>query len=151
MASRECKVRCLGIDHGEKRIGIAISDETGTMARPLTIVRHVSKADDARRVVEVALTNGVGLIVVGQSTNEAGLPNLSGLRALRFAEVLRTMTELPILLWDESMSSQDAKASRLASGASRKKRATPVDSLAAAIMLQTYLDSVSSGTTSTSG
>ncbi len=145
-------MRALGIDHGEKRIGIAISDESGTIARPLTIIRHVSKADDADRVLDLALTNGVGLIVVGQSTNEAGLPNLSGLRALRFVELLRTRTKLPILLWDESMSSQDAMADRLATGASRKKRAAPVDLLAAAIMLQTYLDSAAaSGTMSVSG
>jgi len=133
-------MRALGVDHGEKRIGIAISDETGTIARPLTIIRHVSKHGDAGRVLEEALRNGVGLIVIGQSTNEAGLPNLAGLRAMRFADLLKDMTAIPILLWDESMSTQDARTVRIAAGARRKKRATPVDALAAAVMLQSYLD-----------
>ena len=134
-------MRALGVDHGERRIGVAISDETGTIARPLTIIGHLSKQGDADRVLDQALRNGVGLIVIGQSTNEDGLPNLAGLRAMRFAALLRDMTAIPILLWDESLSTQDARTMRMAAGARRKKRASPVDSLAAAVMLQSYLDS----------
>lgn len=135
-------MRVLGVDHGEKRIGIAVSDETGTIAAPLTIIRHVSKAEDAARVLDLVQTKGVGRIVVGESTDEAGLPNLSGLRAIRFAELLKSKTDVPVLLWDESLSSQDARARRIAAGARRKKRASPVDALAAAVMLQSYLDSL---------
>jgi putative Holliday junction resolvase len=134
-------MRALGVDHGEKRIGIAISDETGTIARPLTIIRHVSKQSDADRVLEEALRNGAGLIVIGQSTNEAGMPNMAGLRAMRFADLLKDMSAIPVLLWDESLTTQDARNLRMAAGARRKKRASPVDSLAAAVMLQSYLDS----------
>ena len=135
-----CLMRALGVDHGEKRIGLAISDETGTIARPLGIIRHVSKQADADRVLQAALGNGVGLIVIGQSTNEMGIPNLAGLRALRFAELLKDMTAIPVLLWDESLSTQDARTIRMAAGARRKKRASAVDSLAGAVMLQSYLD-----------
>lgn len=134
-------MRALGVDHGERRIGVAISDETGTIARALTIISHVSKQGDADRVLDQALRNGVGLIVIGQSTNEAGMPNLAGLRAMRFAALLKDMTAIPILLWDESLSTQDARSMRMAAGARRKRRASPVDSLAAAVMLQSYLDS----------
>jgi putative Holliday junction resolvase len=134
-------MRSLGIDHGEKRIGIAVSDPTGSLARPLTILAHVSRTQDAARVLELASAHEVGLIVVGQSANEAGKPNLAGRRALRFAEFLKSTTSIPVVLWDESLSTQDARAMRIQGGASRKRRARPVDSLAAAVMLQSFLDS----------
>jgi len=134
-------MRVLGIDHGEKRIGISVSDPTGSLARPLTILAHVSKTADVARVLEIAGAQGVGLIVVGESTNEAGEPNLAGRRALHFAELLKSATSVPVILWDESLSTQDARALRIRAGASRKKRAAAVDSLAAVVMLQSFLDS----------
>jgi putative Holliday junction resolvase len=135
----------MGIDHGEKRIGIAVSDPTGTLARPLTILAHSSKSADAARVLELAAAHGVGLIVIGQSKDEAGVPNLAGRRALHFAEFLRGATNIPVIMWDESLSTQDARAARIRAGASRKKRARAVDALAAAIMLQSFLESGDAG------
>jgi putative Holliday junction resolvase len=134
-------MRSIGIDHGEKRIGVAVSDPTGTLARPLTVLAHASKSADASRVLELAALHAVGLIVIGQSTDEAGRPNLAGRRALRFAEFLREATEIPVIMWDESLSTQDARAVRIRAGAPRKKRARAVDALAAAMMLQSFLDS----------
>ena len=134
-------MRSLGIDHGEKRIGIAVSDPTGTLARPLTILAHTSQTQDAAQVLGLASAHGVELIVVGQSTNEAGQLNLAGRRAHGFAEFLRSTTSIPVILWDESLSTQDARAMRVKGGASRKRRARAVDALAAAVMLQSFLDS----------
>ena len=105
-------MRSLGIDHGEKRIGVAVSDPTGTLASPLTILAHASKTRDAARVLELAAAHDIGLIVVGQSTNESGQPNLAGRRAFRFAETLRSTTSIPVILWDESLSTQDARTLR---------------------------------------
>ena len=133
-------MRVLAVDHGEKRIGLAISDSTGTLARPLAILKHAARLVDAGRVVAVARENAVAMIVVGDSMDEAGSPNDAGRRARRFAEALGTQTEIPVVMWDESLSSQDARAARLASGASRKKRAADIDALAAAAILQSYLD-----------
>jgi putative Holliday junction resolvase len=130
----------LAIDHGEKRIGLAISDMTRTIARPLSIIRHVSGEQDARRILELADQRNVGIIVVGQSSDEDGLPNLAGRRAGRFARLLSTLTDREIVLWDESLSTRDARQWRLASGASRKKRAAADDAAAAAMILQSYLD-----------
>jgi len=132
----------VGVDHGEKRIGVAVSDSTGTIARPLTIVAHVSWVEDAARILELAQRHQATSIVIGESTDEDGEPNLAGRRARRFAEELRRKTELSIILWDESMSSQDAAQIRVAAGASRKKRQTEIDALAAAVLLQSYLDAV---------
>jgi putative Holliday junction resolvase len=133
-------MRVMAVDHGERRIGIAISDTTGTIARPLAIVKHVARLADAGQVAELARQNEVGVIVVGESTDEAGLLNAAGRRARRFAEALGTQTAIPVVMWDESLSSQDARAARIAAGASRRKRAEEIDSAAAAAILQTYLD-----------
>lgn len=133
-------MRVLAIDHGEKRIGVAISDPTGTLARPLTIFKHVTRAGDAAHVLKLATEQAVTLIVVGQSTDEAGQANLAGRRAGRFAEALKSQTDIPVVLWDESMSTQDARQARIAGGSSRKLRRRDVDALAAAVILQSYLD-----------
>ena len=130
----------LAIDHGEKRIGVAISDATETLARPLAILKHASRTADARRVLEIAEEHAVTLIVIGESTDEEGAPNLAGRRAGRFAETLRTMTERIVVLWDESLSTQEAREWRIARGASRKNRSTPIDADAAATILQSYLE-----------
>jgi putative Holliday junction resolvase len=134
-------MRILAVDHGQKNIGLAISDETGTLARPLDVIAHVSKAVDAAQVVEQAAGHGAGLILVGVSYDEDGHPNPAGRRAANFAEALRQQTDLPVELWDESLTTQDARAARIASGASRKDRAGHLDDLAAAVLLQDYLDS----------
>jgi putative holliday junction resolvase len=134
-------VRILAVDHGERRIGIAISDATGTLARPLVIIEHESRAADAQRVLVIAKENDVQRIVVGESLNEAGQPNEAGRRARRFADALRMSIDCPVVMWDESLSTQDARLMRIAGGTSRKRRRAGIDAAAAAIILQSYLDS----------
>ena len=133
-------MRILAIDHGEKRIGLAISDLTGTIANPLTVVKHVSRAIDAAQVANIASEQDAGLIVVGQSFDEDGQPNLAGRRAARFAEALQSQIDIPIQMWDESFSTQNARAARIQMGVSRKQRAGHLDQLAATVILQSYLD-----------
>lgn len=130
----------LAVDHGERRIGLAISDPTGTIARPLTILKHVSRMTDARQVLQLAAEHEVSAIIVGESTDEQGTPNAAGRRAGRFAETLQSMSDLAVVLWDESMSTWDAREWRIASGMSRKRRAAEVDAAAAAVILQSYLE-----------
>jgi putative pre-16S rRNA nuclease len=133
-------MRILAVDHGEKRIGIALSDPTGTIANPFQIVEHVSRLMDAAQVAAIAQENQVGLIVVGQSFDDEGKPNLAGRRAAKFAAALQEQTSIPIELWDESFSTQDARAARIELGVSRKKRSGHQDSLAAVMILQSYLE-----------
>jgi len=128
------------VDHGEKRIGLALSDSTGTIASPLKVIEHVSRLLDAAQVAEIASENEVQLIVVGQSFDEAGNPNLAGRRAARFADELRNQTNVPVELWDESFSTQTARAARVELGVSRKKRAGHQDAFAAVVILQSYLE-----------
>ena len=134
-------MRILAVDHGEKRIGLALSDPTATIASPLRVIEHVSRLMDAAQVANLAHENQIGLIVIGQSFDEEGNPNLAGRRAARFAEALKEQTRIPIVLWDESFSTQDARASRIELGVSRKKRAGHQDVLAAVMILRSYLES----------
>ncbi|MGD8403531.1 MAG: Holliday junction resolvase RuvX [Anaerolineales bacterium] len=133
-------MRVLAIDHGEKRIGLAISDQTGTIANPLTVVKHVSRAIDAAQVASIATEQEAGLIVVGQSFDDDGQPNLAGRRAAHFAEALQSQTDIPIQMWDESFSTQEARAARIRMGVPRRKRAGHLDQIAATVILQSYLD-----------
>jgi len=134
-------MRILAVDHGEKRIGLALSDATGTIASPLKVIEHVSRLLDAAQVAEIASQNEARLIVVGQSFDEEGNPNLAGRRAARFADELRNQTNVPVELWDESFSTQTARAARIELGVSRKKRAGHQDAFAAVVILQSYLES----------
>lgn len=133
-------MRILAVDPGSKRIGVALSDPTGTIANPLTVLAHVSRPADAAAVADLAAANGAGMIVIGQSFDEAGNPSFEGRRSARFAEALKTQTSLPVVLWDESLTTQDARSAQIRMGASRKDRAGHLDELAATILLQSYLD-----------
>jgi putative Holliday junction resolvase len=134
-------MRILAVDHGEKRIGLALSDPTATIASPFKVIEHVSRTIDAAQVANLASENEVGLIVIGQSFDDAGQPNLAGRRAAKFADVLKQQTQIPVLLWDESFSTQDARATRFEMAVSRKKRAGHLDELAAVMILRSYIDS----------
>jgi len=133
-------MRILAIDPGSKHIGVAVSDPTGTIANPLTVLAHVSRLVDAAGVAELAASQGAGLIVVGQSLDEEGNPSFEGRRAARFAQAIKTQTSIPVILWDESFTTQDARSARIHMGASRKDRAGHLDQLAATVLLQSYLD-----------
>ena len=135
-------MRILAVDPGEKRLGIAISDPSGTIANPLTVLKHVSRPLDAAAIAQLAAENQAGLIVIGQSLDEDGLPTPEGRRAGRLAEAVQSQTDLPVVLWDESGSTQEARSARLALGASRRKRGGHLDDLAATYILQTYLDAL---------
>ena len=133
-------MRILAVDHGEKHIGLAISDPTATIASPLRVIQHVSRLLDAAQVANLAAENDAALIVVGQSFDEEGKPNLAGRRAASFAEALEQQTQTPVILWDESFSTQDARAARVEMGTSRKRRGGHMDELAAVMILRSYLE-----------
>jgi putative Holliday junction resolvase len=133
-------LRILAVDPGEKKIGIAISDPTGTIASPLAVIKHISRPLDAAAIADLAQQNQVGLIVIGKSLDEEGAPTPQSKRADHLAEAIHQQSELPVLYWDESFSTQEARSSRIALGLTRKKRRGHLDDLAAAVILQSYLD-----------
>lgn len=133
-------MRILAVDPGDKRIGLALSDATGTLATPLSVLQHESREADAAHIAALAAEHGTERIVVGQAHGEDGQPNLSGRKAARLAGALRAATSLPVELWEESDSTQIALAARRAVGASTQD----IDAHAAAVILQDYLDNKTS-------
>jgi putative Holliday junction resolvase len=133
-------MRILAVDPGEKRLGIALSDPTGTIAGPLTVLEHVARPVDAAAIAQLAAENGAGLIVIGQAIDDDNQPTPQSRKAQRLAEAIRAQTGLPVELWDETGSTQAAQQVRLALGVSRRKRRGHLDDLAATVILQDYLD-----------
>jgi len=138
--------RILAVDPGEKRIGLALSDPLGIAARPLRVLAHISRSMDAAQVAQIAQENEVVRIIVGQPVDaELGGDTPQGRRAARFADAVREQTRIPVELWDESYSTQDARGIRLEAGASRRKRSGHLDDVAASVILQSYLNARASG------
>ncbi len=132
--------RILAVDPGEKRIGIAISDPTGVIAGPLVVLSHVSRTRDAATIASIAEERGAVRIIVGQALDEEGNPTPQARHSARLAEAIREQTSLPVELWDESGSTQEARRSRIAMGVSRRNRAGHLDEIAATVILQSYLE-----------
>jgi putative holliday junction resolvase len=132
--------RIIAVDPGDKRIGLALSDPMGIIASPLMVMQHVSRQIDAATIAQYAQENLAIKIIVGQALDENGLPGPQARKAGRLAEAVRLQTSIPVELWDESGSTQIARSARIAMGVSRKKRQGHMDELAAAVILQSYLD-----------
>jgi len=136
--------RVLGVDLGERRIGLAVSDPTGTLAGPHQILdRSGDPAADRRAVVAVARELGATRIVVGLPRSLSGRDGPAARAARAEAEALRGEggPDLIVELHDERFSTVTAQQSVRASGARRKARRRPVDDVAAAVILQSYLES----------
>jgi len=133
-------MRVLAVDPGEKNIGIAVSDQSGTIANPLTVIKHMSRSIDAATIAHYAAEHGVGRIIVGQSLDLENQPTSQGRRAARLAAAIRQQTNVPVDLWDETGSTAAARDALIAMNTSRRKRRGHLDDLAAAYILQTYLD-----------
>lgn len=133
-------MRVLAVDPGAKRLGLAISDPTGTFARPLGVITHISRREDGLRIAALAAENQAELIVIGQSLDEDGQPTVEGRRAVRLAREIQALTPIPVKLWDESFSTQIARQTRLVQGVPKKKRRGHLDDVAATVILQSYLD-----------
>lgn len=136
------RMRILAVDPGEKRIGLAVSDPTGVVARALTTLQHVTRAEDASRIAAIARAEGAERILVGIALDAEGLVGPQARRAQRLAEAIRAETDLPVELWDESHTTLDAQAAMAASGRRPRRgaRRDRIDAVAAAILLQGYLD-----------
>lgn len=133
-------MRILGVDPGEVNIGLALSDPTATIANPLTVLRHQSRSLDVAQIAQLAVEHGARLIIVGQALDADNQPTPSSRKAARLAAAIRTQSDLPVELWDESGSTQAARQGRLVMGVPRRKRGGHLDALAATYILQTYLD-----------
>ena len=123
------KTRILAVDPGEVRIGLAISDPTRTIARPLKVITHTARQQDAEAILAEAEAWEAGVIVVGVALDLEGEIGPQARQALRLVEALRSLTELPVIIVDESGSTQAAGRGH-----------AELDARAAAVILQEYLD-----------
>jgi putative Holliday junction resolvase len=127
-------MRILGVDHGTKRIGLAISDETGTVATPVGFVSSLAA------VLQAATARKAGKIVVGIPRRLDNTASEQTVRALAFIDSLRAVTTLPIEKWDERLTTVQAERVLLEGNVRRADRKEKRDQLAAQILLQSYLD-----------
>ena len=130
----------IGIDAGTKTLGLALSDITRTIASPLTVIRRTKFKEDAAELLRTAAEHKISGFVLGLPTNLDGTagPRVQATRA--FARNLNALSALPILLWDERLSTAAAERTLLEADTSRRRRAEVIDKLAAAIILQGALD-----------
>src|SRR5947208_727493 len=138
-------MRIVGLDVGERRVGLAISDRTRSLARPLSTITVTGTADAAARVADAvaalaAEEDGVAAIVVGAPARLDGTPSVQTGRVDAFVEALRARTSLPIEREDERLTSREAESRLAVRERDWRRRKTKLDAAAAAIILQDYLD-----------
>jgi putative Holliday junction resolvase len=134
-------VRALGIDLGTKRIGVALADSAGTLATPYEVVlRSGDRARDHRRIAELAAETEAVQLVVGLPLSLDGSEGPAAQLALAEVEELRLATGLPVVTWDERLTTVTADRHLMLMDLDARARRRVVDKVAAAVMLQAWLD-----------
>ena len=138
-------MKLLALDVGDRRVGVAVSDQTGLIATPLDVIQRSSKKKDFARIVRLAREQCAGGIVVGHPLNADGSAGSQALRVERYAVALSEALKLeglslPVTMWDEYGSTQRAQALMIGAGRKSKDRRLRLDAAAAAVILQDYLD-----------
>lgn len=134
--------RLLGLDLGEKTIGLALSDTLLTVATPYETLKRGKFTADAEKIRAIATKEGVGALVIGLPLNMDGSQGPSAQSARAFARNFATLSPLPIALWDERLSTAAVQRDMIAGDATRKRRAASVDKVAAAYILQGALEAL---------
>lgn len=134
-------MRIMGLDYGERRIGVAMSDLFGWTAQGIEVIDQKLVKDAMGRIAQLVKEYEVESIVVGLPKNMNGTVGPSGEYCIAFAEQVRQIINLPVQLWDERLTTVAAERALLEADVSRRKRKQVIDKMAAAILLQNYLDS----------
>ena len=133
--------RYLGLDVGNRRIGVAVSDELGLTAQPvLTLERRSSRREDLRSLARLCRRYGVAGIVVGDPVHLSGEDSPQAAKTRAFAAELGELAGLPIHLWDERLTSEEAHGILYRAGRPRQEHSKVVDQVAATLILQSFLD-----------
>jgi len=144
-------MKILGIDYGEKRIGLALSDSSNTVARSMKVLKRNGSRSWVREIEAIVDQNKIERIVVGLPKNMNGSLGEKGKEVLAFVKVLEKVVRVPIVTWDERLTTVTAEKVLLQADLSRKKRKDILDKLSACIILQNYLDSIGSSQKERSG
>lgn len=132
--------RLIGIDAGTKTLGLALSDVTRTIASALETIMRTKFTADAKRLLDITALHGVQGFVLGFPANLDGSEGPRAQATRAFARNLNALSPLPILLWDERLTTLEAERMLIAADTSRKRRAEVIDKLAATLILQGALD-----------
>lgn len=132
--------RILGLDHGQRRIGVAVSDELGMTAQPLLTIVHTNPRKDLRSLGRLLHRYHCTEIVVGWPIHLSGDRSPRAIAVEKFADSLRTEFQLPVHLWDERLSTAEAHRHLDAAGRGARDRKDVIDQVAAMLILQTWLD-----------
>jgi putative Holliday junction resolvase len=135
-------MRILALDHGTRRVGVAISDELKMIAQPLEFIPAEPFADLLVRLKEILREKEVELILLGMPRNMDGSYGPAALKVQEFAAVLKDKIAVPIQLWDERLTTAQAQRFLIEGNVRRQQRKEKVDKMAASILLQSYLDSL---------
>jgi putative holliday junction resolvase len=138
-------MRILALDHGTKRVGVAVSDEMYIIAQPLEYLPPEPFAAFLARLKQIISEKEIGQIVVGLPRNMDGSYGPAALKVQAFVAALKDAVPIPIRLWDERLTSTQAQRFLIQGGVRRDQRKEKVDKTAAAILLQSYLDSGAAG------
>ncbi|MCM3272851.1 Holliday junction resolvase RuvX [Paenibacillus elgii] len=136
-------MRLMGLDYGDKTIGVAVSDELGWTAQGLEVIRRTTVERDMARLRELIAQYGVTEIVVGLPKNMNNTIGPRGEICIAFSEQVHETLQLPVHLWDERLTTASAQRTLLEADVSRKKRKQVIDKMAAALILQGYMDAQS--------
>jgi len=131
--------RALGLDHGDARIGVAISDDLGMLAHPHSTI-HVAEGDPIPKIAELVTKERIGTIILGLPRNMDGTYGPAAEKVRAFAEKLRVAVSCPVKTWDERMSTKAAQRGLHASGKNTKQSREVIDKAAAQFILQGWLD-----------
>jgi putative holliday junction resolvase len=138
-------MRILALDHGTKRVGVAVSDEMYIIAQPLEYIAPEPFAGFLERLKQIIVEKEIGQILVGMPRNMDGSYGPAALKVQAFVAALKDAVTIPIKLWDERLTSTQAQRFLIQGGVRRDQRKEKVDKTAAAILLQSYLDSGAAG------
>ena len=134
-------MRILGLDLGKKRTGVSLSDEMGLSAQPLSTIYINNKIEEfITQIKDLISEYGVEKIVVGLPLNMDGTLGIQGEEIMKIIEILKDKIKIPIISWDERLSTVAVTKSLIEANTSRKKRKNIVDKLSAVFILQGYLD-----------
>lgn len=133
-------MRYLCLDPGRKRIGVAVSDETGLIASPVGVIQVGDRAQVFKQVLRHIEEQEAGKLIIGLPLHMNGDEGIEAARARDFARQLSKLTKIPIDFMDERLTSVEADRLMQEAGVKREKRKAKIDARAAAIILQTYLD-----------
>ena len=133
-------MRLLGLDVGDRTIGVALSDETATLASGLHTIRRADLKRDLRELAELARDREVATVVVGLPRSLNGSEGPQARKVLAFVEALQAAVKVPVVTWDERFTTVAAENALIEGGVSRERRKGLVDKVAAVLILQNYLD-----------